>query len=252
MKSTLNPPLVPKRGRKLVVLVICRISKKSQDEKSLADQEALYREWLQAHTDCEVEVFVIAGQGGGERLTRKEYEQACDEVESGRFDLVLVEDLGRICRRVHAFLFAEACEDQKTRLIAINDNVDTAVDGWRLNSFFAVLRHEIYNTDTSKRIRRTLRNRFMQGGIIQFVIAGIIKLEGAKLDTDLRKDPKFEPVYDEWFQRLDDGATFAEVADWLNQNNVPVGPYARRKEWTGPMVGKVTRNPILKGVRERN
>ena len=65
MKITLNPLLVPKRGRKLIVLVICRISKKTQDEKSLADQEALYRGWLQAHTDCEVEIVVIAGQGGG-------------------------------------------------------------------------------------------------------------------------------------------------------------------------------------------
>lgn len=249
---TLNPLLVPKRGRKLIVLVICRISKKTQDEKSLADQEALYREWLQAHTDCEVEIVVIAGQGGGERLTRKEHEQACDEVESGRFDLVLVEDLGRICRRVHAFLFAEACEDQKTRLIAINDNVDTATEGWRLNSFFAVMRHEIYNADTSKRIRRTLRNRFMQGGIVQFVIAGIIKPEGTKSDSDLRKDPAFEAVYDKVFQLLEDGASFAEVADWLNKNNVPVGPYARKKEWDGPMLAKVVRNPLLKGTRVRN
>lgn len=252
MKITLNPLLVPKRGRKLIVLLICRISKKSQDEKSLADQEALYRGWLQAHTDCEVEIVVIAGQGGGERLTRKEHEQACDEVESGRFDLVLVEDLGRICRRVHAFLFAEACEDQKTRLIAINDHVDTATEGWRLNSFFAVMRHEIYNADTSKRIRRTLRNRFMQGGIVQFVIAGIIKPEGTKSDSDLRKDPAFEAVYDKVFQLLEDGASFAEVADWLNKNNVPVGPYARKKEWGGPMLAKVVRNPLLKGTRVRN
>lgn len=251
-KFTLNPPLIPKRGRKLVVLVICRISKKSQDEKSLADQEALYREWLQANTDCEIEVVVIAGQGGGERLTRKEYEKACDEIESGRFDLVLVEDLGRICRRVHAFLFAESCEDQGTRLISLNDNVDTAVEGWRLNSFFAVLRHELYNADTSKRIRRTQRNRFMQGGIVQFVIAGHIKPEGTKADADLRKDPVFEAIYDKVFQLLEDGASFAEVADWLNKNNVPVGPYSRKKEWTGPMVARVVRNPVLKGTRVRN
>ena len=251
-KFTLNPPLIPKRGRKLVVLVICRISKKSQDEKSLEDQEALYRDWLGDNTDCEVEVVVIAGQGGGERLTRKEYEQACAEVESGRFDLVLVEDLGRVCRRVHAFLFAESCEDQETRLISLNDNVDTAVEGWRLHSFFAVMRHELYNSDTSKRIRRTQRNRFLAGGIVQFVIAGHIKPEGAKTDADLRKDPAFEAIYDKVFQMFEDEAPFAEVADWLNANKVPVGPYSRKKEWTGPMLARVVRNPILKGVRQRN
>ena len=252
MKITLNPPLVPKHGRKLVVLLICRISRKTQDEKSLEDQEALYRKWLEENTDCEIEVIVIAGQGGGERLTRVEYEQACAEVESGRLDLVLVEDLGRICRRVHAFLFAEACEDQGTRLISLNDHVDTTADGWRMNSIFSVFRHELYNSDTSKRIRRTQRNRFLHGGIVQFTIAGIIKPEGTKSDTDLRKDSDYESIYDKVFQLLEDGASFAEVADWLNKNNVPVGPYSRKKEWAGPMVARVVRNPILKGQRVRN
>ena len=51
---------------------------------------------------------------------------------------------------------------------------------------------------------------------------------------------------------LENGASFAEVADWLNENGVSPGPYCRSAQWDGPMVGRVTRNPILKGVRERN
>jgi len=77
--------------------------------------------------------------------------------------LVIAEDLGRIFRRAHSQLFCELCEDYATRLVAINDNVDTGQDGWRVLAGFASVRHELYNADTSKRIRRSLRNRFLQG-----------------------------------------------------------------------------------------
>jgi hypothetical protein len=40
-------------------------------------------------------------------------------VESLRYDLVVVEDLGRICRRNRAVDFCEMCEDADTRLIAL-------------------------------------------------------------------------------------------------------------------------------------
>src|SRR5262249_15587203 len=146
----------------------------------------------------------------------------------------------------------ENCEDHDTRLIALNDHVDTGREDWRLGSFFAVMRHEAYNKDTANRIRRTLRNRFSQGGVIQFIVFGHIKPPGAKSDTELRKDPAAEPIYDEWFRMLENGATFAEVADWLNAQGIPPGPFSRQKHWDGKMVGRVTKNPILKGVRVRN
>ncbi len=60
---------------------------------------------------------MIAGRGRGESLEREEARRAQDAVESGRLDLVIAEDLGRIFRRVHAQLFCELCEDYETRLI---------------------------------------------------------------------------------------------------------------------------------------
>ena len=81
------------------------------------------------------------------------------------------------------------CLDANTRLIAINDHLDTAQEGWQLHSFFAAMRHETYNRDTSKRIRRSLRNRFSQGGVFQCQIYGYIKPQGAAGDADVQKDP---------------------------------------------------------------
>ncbi|HBN78757.1 MAG TPA: hypothetical protein DD473_23690, partial [Planctomycetaceae bacterium] len=65
-----------------------------------------------------------------------------------------------------------------------------------------------------------------------------------------KKDPEAELIYDRWFSMLEKGATFTDVSDWLNESGVPVGPYARNREWDSRMVGRVTRNAKLKGIRE--
>ena len=88
--------------------------------------------------------------------------------------------------------------------------------------------------------------------MFQCPIFGYVKPAGAKSDADIHKDPAAEPIYDRWFTMLDQGASYSEVADWLNEQGVPVGPYSRSTRWTGKMVARITHNPILKGVRVRN
>ncbi|MCY2990752.1 MAG: recombinase family protein [Planctomycetota bacterium] len=247
----LEPPLAPRSGNVLRVIVISRISTLNQDVRSLADQQAMLRQWVEDRYDGPVEWTFIEGQGSGECVDRKQVAEAEELVDSGQFDLVVMEDLSRHMRRVHAVLFCEACEDEGTRLIAINDGIDTFKE-WRLHAFFAAMKHEQGNKDTSLRIKRTLRNRFVQGGVVQFTIYGYIKPAGAKNDDDLQKDAAAESIYKEWFARLDRGETFSEIADWLNALGVPTGPFCRSARWTCAMVGRITRNPILKGVRQRN
>jgi site-specific DNA recombinase len=250
--SRLEPPLRAKDGERLQVLGIARISTVHQDALSLKDQEALYRHWLDEHTDLPYQLTMIASQGSGELLDRKELRQAEELVESGRQDLVLAEDLGRISRRIYAASFCELCEDFNTRLVAINDHVDTAKEDWRLHSFFATFRHESYNRDTAKRIRRTSRNRFLQGGMVQTVIFCYCKPPGMKTDEQLEKIPDMAPFVEGMVERLEKDWTYSEVADWLNNNNVPLGKWCRTKKWTGAMVRRIVFNPILKGVREHN
>lgn len=242
----------PKAGAGLRALGVARISRETQDVLSLADQEALYRRWLDQNVGSRYDLLMIAGQGSGECLDRAEYLEAWAQVETGRFDLVITEDLGRVARRVHAIQFIENCEDHNTRFIAINDNIDTADENWRVLASVASMRHELYNADTAKRIRRSLRNRFSNGGIIQFVIFGYIKPPGAKSDAELHKDPAAEQIYEQIFRMLEADASFWEVADWLNEKGIRPGPYARLDRWDGRMLARVVFNPILKGVRVRN
>jgi site-specific DNA recombinase len=253
MASILDPTLRSRHGKVVKALAIARISTDKQDERSNDDQIALCKSWLAERYEGPVEWETIKGEGSGELVDRKELFEAEAKVVSNTFDLIVVEDLGRICRRNRALDFCELCEDHAVRLIAINDHIDIAREDWRLNAFFAAFRHELYNKDTSARIKRTLRHRFGQGGVFQCTIFGYTKSDDARTDADVTKDPTAAPIYDEWFRWLEEGARYCEVADRLNSIGVPVGPYCRGNRcWTGAMVKRLTFNPILKGVRLRN
>ena len=253
--GSLQPPLEPRDGRTLRILSVCRVSSPGpgkQDIRSLEDQEALHRRWLDSHNSLPYRLEVLAGSGSGESLEREEYTRVIEMIESEEFDLVLAEDLGRIVRRIHAHLLCELCVDHGVRLIAINDHVDTAEPGWQDRSFFSAWHHERSNRDTSDRIKRTHRSRFFSGGSVPLPIYGYVKKPGAKSDADWEKLPEAESIYREWFDRLDQGASYAEIADSLNEKGVPTGPYTRQSLWTCQMVSRVTHNWILKGTRFHN
>ena len=254
--STLQPPVVPKDGATIRVLVACRVSDPrpgKQDERSLEDQALLHEQWLKAYIDLPYEVKILEGRESGECIERADYQELIALVTTGQFDLVLAEDLGRIIRRLQAHSFAELCGDFDTRLISHNDHIDTAIPGWEDRSIISAWHHERSNRDTSDRIKRTANSRFLQGGCAAFEIAGYIKPPGAKSDLDWQKDPDWEPIYAEWFRMLyEEEATYAEIADWLNMHQRPTGTFMRKDEWDGPTVGRVTHNWVLKGYRVRN
>ena len=247
----LHPPLEPREGRALRVLAVARISTKNQDEKSLDDQNASYRHWLDARYTGKVQWTFIKSQGSGELLDREEIREAEDLIARGKVDLVVTEDLARIFRRSHAYAFCEFCEDHDTRLVAINDSVDTAGD-WQVHAWFSTFKGEMHNRDTSKRIKRSMDNRFVGGGTLPSLIYGYEKMTpDAKTDAGLRKVPEAGPVYDMIFTMAEDGASYSEIADWLNDQGVPTGPTCRQSQWSCSMLGRIMHNPILKGVRQR-
>ena len=254
----LDPPLQRRDGNTLRVILPGRVSDPrpgKQDIRSLADQETLQRRFLKHHTTLPLDVTVVAGNGKGEYLEREEYQHLLELIRSRRYDLVLTEDLGRIVRRTHAFNVCELCEDHDVRLISINNHgVDTAQPGWRDAAFFTAYFYEKENRDKSERIKGRLQAKFLAGGAIPKITYGYTKPPGTKTDDELQKDPDAEPVFREWFRKLDeDEATYAEVSDWLNAQGVPVSEACRTsKHWTGTLVGLMTHNPILKGMRIHN
>ena len=165
---------------------------------------------------------------------------------------MIAEDLSRIIRRMQAVIFCEEAEALGTRVVGIGDPVDTSKEGWEYAAVFASLKNKAFCKDTARRIRRTLRNRFTNGGIVMCLQYGYIKPHPGASDKEVQKDPEAVEVYETWFSMLEAGATYAEVVRWLESKNIPTGPYCTSEKWTGAMVKRLTYNPILKGERERN
>lgn len=251
----LNPPVHPKNGHVVQVLVACRVSdprEGKQDERSNQDQLAKIEAWLKSELGAEYETTVVEGQGRGEFLEREDFLELTRLVETSRYDLLITEDIGRIMRRIHAHIFVEACLEFKTRVITLNDHIDTAIPGWEDRSIFSSWHHERSNRDTSDRIKRTHRARFKEGGCAQYPISGYIKPPGSKTDLDWRKDPVFEPIFVNWGRMIEEGASLSHIADVMNRDKVSTGPFCDSEEWTGVMVNRVIRNPLLSGNRYRN
>lgn len=187
-----------RNGRTLRVLIVARISTEHQDLRSLDEQTLFCERYVRDLFDGPVELTKITSRGSGEWLDTAELIDLEAKIESEQYDLVVTEDLGRICRRIQAVGICEACTDHGVRLIAINDRVDTADEDWMLNAFFASMHHQLSNRDTSRRISRTSRGRFeQQGGMLACPIYGYVKPEGAKTDSELRLDPVATPIFDE-------------------------------------------------------
>lgn len=246
-----NKEFRPRNGSVFQVLVVARISTVNQDRRSLDDQIALCERTASELCDGPIEFKKIPSIGSGEILDRDSFKEMESDIASQKYDLVICEDLARICRRMKAGLICEDCEDCSTRLYAINDHLDTFNPDWRMKAVFSSLHHEQHNKDTSQRIRRSHDNRFRHGGVVGCLPYGYVKPHAGCSDEEVEKDPDAGDVYDRWFSMLEDGATYAEVADYLNAARVPTGPYVRSEHWTAERVGKVTHNSLLKGVRVR-
>ena len=134
MSFSFHPPLAePKNGQTYEIIAVCRVSDpgpNKQEWKSLDDQEHSCREVLES-LKRPYQLTTISGSGSGEWLTRGELQRLTDEISTGKYDLVCSEDLGRIVRRMHAYLMCEHAEDSNTRLFAKNDHVDTGSANWR-------------------------------------------------------------------------------------------------------------------------
>lgn len=244
----------PRNRHTLVVGIVARISGcPKQKEMSLEDQEDLGKDTVGEMYQGPVDYRLIATKGKGEHLDRPELDVIEAMLRTRELDLLIMEDTGRMVRGAEAVRLGGIAVDHGTRLIGINDCIDTADDNWEADLMEASKEHAGHNRLTSKRIKQRLMNRFRKfGGVTPCEIFGYIKPigEGTTYD-DWQKDPTAERIYKEWLRILRETLNCSAVADWLNEQGVPTGKYARRKVWDGKMVRRITRNTVLKGMPGR-
>ena len=248
-----NENLRPRNGHTLVVTIVARISGcQNQKELSLDDQVDHAKEVVAELYEGPVDYRVIATKGKGERLDRPELLQIEEEFRSREVDLCLMEDVGRMVRGADAVRLWGIGVDHGTRCIAPNDCCDSAEETWEEDLLSACRDHVGHNAHTSKRLKQKLMNRFKKfGGATAREPYGFIKPVGVKtLDDWLRDEAAHQNIL-EGARKLKESLNCSAVAEWFNQQGIPVGNYCRRTDWNGPMVRRYYGNPLMKGMAQR-
>jgi site-specific DNA recombinase len=241
-----STPIMPRRGEELQVLIIARISTLKQDELSLADQVAFCKQKIREIWDGPVAYRELTTQASGERTDRPELEELRRLVRTRTLDIVIAEDIGRILRRQRVHEFGELCEDHDTRLIAINDMIDTADESWRMMITMLAMHHERHVEDSARRVHRSMANRFLTGQLDTPPVFGY----RTDADGKLGIDEPLRPFVTEMFYRVESGESFASIATDFNARGVPLrgAPTLKATTWSGAHISKLVRREIYKGL----
>lgn len=245
--------LQPRNGGRLKVLVVARISGcQNQKELSLDDQLDHAKQEVFDMFRAPADFDAISTINKGEWLDRKELPEIEERLRSGDYDVMIMEDVGRLVRGAAAVEIWGIAVDNGVRCIAPNDGCDSANPTWEEDLMSACKDHVSHCAHTSRRIKHKQMNRFKRNGaVLPLVVFGYIKPEGAKAYSQLQKDETATPHLKSGLEVLRSTKCWMAVADHFNRQGLKTGPYCRSDHWTGVMVKRLYENPILKGMPQR-
>jgi DNA invertase Pin-like site-specific DNA recombinase len=135
MIKPLSSPLLSHDGRRLKALVVTRANTVELAGSDVRSQAATCEAFVHQHHDGDVENTVFVSRSSTES-TDQSLDDIERQIENGQYDVVVCTDLSRVSRnmrRIHDIW--RVCVDHGTRLIAIDDGVDTAESDWDVAMF---------------------------------------------------------------------------------------------------------------------
>ena len=100
----------------------------------------------------------------GTRNDRPGYRALVKALEDKSFDVLLVDDYGRLTRdHIEAAMFIRLLKFRGLRLIGVNDGLDTDRDGYKIETGIRGLMHEGYIDELAKKTHRGLMGQALSG-----------------------------------------------------------------------------------------
>ena len=255
----LSQPITSKQPDGVLrVIIPGRISEPTQDPESISSQHEDADVWLRRVYSGEMNVIRLGEQASGWLANRESMVEAEKLIKSGQVDLVLATELREIYRNpAFHWKFIQDCIDNEVRVILIADCVDTEDENWEIMMYAASMRHGMTVPEARRRVRRKATYSFSRGGMVLKVKFGYRKLtreEAASgqygpVGLRIAKVPEWTAIIREMRERVMRGESYEQVAQWLNEEGIPPGPYATGGRWSGKLVKELLRDPILSGQR---
>jgi site-specific DNA recombinase len=199
-----------------------------------AMRDATIDQW---HTDLDM---------SGARADRPGLLTALARVERGEIDGVVVARLDRLARSLPvAFDAITRIEDAGGTLIAVSDGIDPQTATGKMARSILLVIAEWYREQV-RESWQTARERAVRRGVavMSTVPTGYRRREDARLEPD----PDVAPVVREVFERRAGGASWVQLADFMNERGVPVRHTKHRDaRWTGTTVSRLVSGRVYLG-----
>lgn len=234
------------------------------DGEALSNQVSLLTSYLQRQPGLRLQQVYIDHGETGTNFDRAGFQRMMGDVQAGRINCIVVKDLSRFGRdHIEAGNYLEqVLPFLGVRFISVNDGYDSADascgDLWKVA--LRNLINQMYSQDISRKSGAVLRDKQRQGEFIgSFAAYGYLRnpADPRRLTIDVETAPIVQAL----FHRRSQGMRFADLARWLDRENIPTpGVYrylkgvtidARfqrgEKSWRPQTIGSILSNPVYLG-----
>ena len=226
--------------RKLRVAAYCRVSKDIvQQEGSLETQMESFDRLISQHPDWElVEIYSDKGKTGTSTKKRVAFQKMLQDAKDGKIDRILVKSISRFCRNTVDMLSTiRELRDLGVGVVFEKENLDTtSFESELLLTVYAAFAQE-ESFSISENMRGGIRQRFKLGIPKVSQVYGYDNKERGVLSINEEEAEVVRKIY----QMYLDGASTIEIADALNELNVPP-PIESSQLWYPNSVKCILRN----------
>lgn len=217
-----------------ITALYCRLSQddgREGESNSIVNQKALLQEYARKHRFKNLQFYVDDGYSGT-NFDRPSFRKLEQQIENGEIGTVIVKDMSRLGRNyLQVGMYTDIVfPDNDVRFIAINDNVDSAVqtefDMTPIRNFC----NELYARDTAKKIKSTFKMKGESGKHLTSIPPfGFVKDTEDKdkwlIDEEAAKTVRYI------FELCCDGYGPTQIAKRLQREKVltPTAYYAQKK-----------------------
>ena len=215
------------------------------ESNSISNQKRLLEDCTRSNGMTTFQHFTDDGISGT-RFDRPGFQNMIDEVREGNVEAVVIKDMSRFGRDyLQVGSYMEVLRKNDTRLIALNDNVDT-INGEDEFTPFRNIMNEWYARDTSKKIRSAFKAKNLAGKHTSSLVPyGYLKSLDDKNQWIV--DPVASQIVKRIFQTTMEGKGPYQIAAILSDEKTEVPRYYHQKLGIGLWKTREIKNPYTWG-----
>ena len=215
------------------------------ESNSISNQKRILEDYAEQQGFANYVHFTDDGISGT-RFDRPGFQKMIDEVKADRISVVIVKDMSRFGRDyLQVGTYMEVLRKHDTRLIALNDSVDTLKGDDEFTPFRNIM-NEWYARDTSKKIRSAFQAKNLAGKHTSSSVPyGYLKSEQDKNQWVI--DPVAAPIVQRIYRMAMEGKGPYQIANILSNEHIEIPAYYHQKLGIGLWKTREIKSPYRWG-----